>query len=274
MENELKSLKVEREGRIAEVILLGPGRGNALGPDFWREAPEVFRQLDADPDVFVIILRGAGENFSFGLDLKRMMADLAPVLGTDQQVVARARLLEQIHRMQGACDSIANCRKPVLAAIHGYCIGGGLNLIAACDARYASTEAKFSLREVKLAMVADLGALQRLPNIIGEGHTRELAYTGMDIDATRALRIGLVNEMLPSPQSMLALVRETARFIAENPPLVVQGIKQVMQHCEGKTVADGMRYVATWNAGFLQSRDLAEAVSAFMERRTPRFTGE
>jgi enoyl-CoA hydratase len=146
-------------------------------------------------------------------------------------------------------------------------------LIAACDIRLCSADARFSLREVKVAIVADLGSLQRLPRIIGQGATRELAFTGKDIAASRALEIGLVNEVCETQDTLLEAARKLAREIADNPPLVVQGIKRVMNYCADKSVADGLGYVAVWNSAFLQSVDLVEAMTAFRERRAPQFKG-
>ena len=134
-------------------------------------------------------------------------------------------------------------------------------------------EIRAALREVRVGITADLGALQRLPRIIGEGNARELAYTGGDVDADRALQMGLVNQVFATPEELLAAARATARKIADNPPLVVQGAKQVMEYCADKSVADGLRYVAVWNSAFLQSHDLAEAFAAYAERRPPRFQG-
>lgn len=269
-----QSLRIEQADGIAEVVLTGPGKGNALGPDFWREMPEALRALDADDSVRVILLRGDGAHFTYGLDLMAMTESLGPlIMGEGNLALERTRLLQLIEKMQAATEGLARCRKPVLAAVYGWCIGGGMDLIAACDFRYCSREAKFSLREVRVGITADLGALQRLPRIIGEGHTRELAYTGGDVDAERALQMGLVNQVFATPEELLAAARATARKIADNPPLVVQGAKQVMEYCADKSVADGLRYVAVWNSAFLQSHDLAEAFAAFAERRPPRFQG-
>ncbi|NOJ93018.1 crotonase/enoyl-CoA hydratase family protein [Corallococcus coralloides] len=274
MDGTYKSLRIEKADGIAELVLTGPGKGNAMGPDFWREVPEALRELDADDDVRVLLVRGEGQNFTYGLDLMGMMESLGPLLtGESNLALERSRLLKLIGEMQQATEGMARCRKPVIAAVHGWCIGGGMDLIAACDFRYCSQEAKFSLREVKVGIVADLGALQRLPRIIGEGNTRELAYTGGDVDAARALRMGLVNEVFASPEALLTEARATARRIADNPPLVVQGAKQVMEYCADKSIADGLRYVAVWNSAFLQSLDLTEAFSAFAERRPPKFQG-
>ena len=274
MKTTYESLRIGVDNGVAEVVLIGPGKGNAMGPEFWREMPEAFIALDAEPGVRAVIVRGVGKHFSYGLDLTAMMADLGPFLAGENLVAARTRFLNLIVRMQQACDRVARCRKPVIAAIDGWCVGGGVDLITACDVRLCTEAAKFSVREVRLAIVADMGSLQRLPRLIGHGHARELAYTGRDIDAARALRIGLVNDVLTSQDALLEAARTMAREIANNPPLVVQGIKQVMDYAADHSLADGLQYVAVWNAAFLQSRDLQEALSAFMERRPPQFTGE
>lgn len=268
-----RALRIDRRGTVAEVTLTGPGKGNSMGPDFWREMPEVFAALDEDPSVRVVVLRGVGTQFSYGLDLPAMAPRLGLQDASDHLAAERTVFLDSVLRMQQACSAVAVCRKPVIAAVAGWCIGGGLDLIAACDVRLCSVEARFSLREVKLAIVADMGSLQRLPPIIGQGNTRELALTGKDIDAPRALAIGLVNEVFESPEVLFQAAHAMAEQIAANPPLVVQGTKRVLSECQGRTVEEGLRYVALWNAAFLQSQDLREALAAFMERRAPRFEG-
>jgi len=274
MATEYKSITLEKTEGVVEVTLIGPGKGNAMGPDFWREIPEVFAALDRDDDARAIIVRGGGDNFSYGLDLASMTGDLGGHFGAGENLAAeRTGLLDLVGDMQKAFDNVAACRKPVIAAINGWCIGGGLDLIGACDIRLCSGDARFSLREVKVAIVADLGSLQRLPRIIGEGATRELAFTGRDISATRALQIGLVSDVYETPDLVVDAARKLAREIADNPPLVVQGIKRVMNYCADKSVADGLGYVAVWNSAFLQSADLAEAMTAFRERRPPQFKG-
>lgn len=272
--DELASLRVERTGHVAEVTLLGPGKGNAMGPDFWNELPRVFRAADADPEVRAIVLAGSGEHFSYGLDLQAMLPQWSEYLGGDALAAPRTAFLDEIRRLQEAVNSIARTRKPVVAAVDGWCIGGGIDVITAADIRLASADAKFSVREVKVAIVADLGTLQRLGTIVGEGHARELAFTGRDIDAARAERIGLVNDVYPDRESMFTAARELAAEIAANPPLVVQGTKEVLGVNTQAQVEAGQRYVSTWNAAFLPSKDLSEAVQAFMERRDPEFTGE
>lgn len=270
----LVSLAVERTGHVAEVTLLGPGKGNAMGPDFWRELPRVCRALDADPQIRAIVLTGSGKHFSYGLDLPAMLSGWSEYLGDGALAAARTAFLDEIRTLQDAVSTIAAIRTPVIAAVSGWCIGGGIDVISAADIRIASADAKFSVREVKVAIVADIGSLQRLGGIIGEGHLRELALTGKDIDAARAERIGLVNDVYPDQEASLAAARALAAEIAANPPLVVQGVKDVLAAGTEQQVAAGLRYVSAWNAAFLPSKDLGEAIAAFTQRREPDYQGE
>ncbi len=273
MTTTYESMRVERADGVAEVCLVGPGKGNAMGPAFFRELPELSRALDRDESVRVVIIRGSNGTFSYGLDLKAMGPELMGHVAPGNLASERARLLDLISDMQSGFDAIERCRKPVIAAVAGPCIGGGVDLVSACDVRIAARSAIFSVREAKVAIVADMGSLARLPRIIGHGHTRELAFTGRDIDAERALRIGLVNDVYEDEAALLAAARKLAREIADNPAVVVQGIKQVLDFGEATTVAEANRFVAVWNAAFLASTDLGEAFQAFMERRPPKFRG-
>lgn len=266
-----ETVTIETDGHVARVTLIGPGKGNAMGPAFWAELPEVFASLDADPDVRAIVLTGSGRNFSYGLDLAAMGATLP---GLDAGAKGRADFHKTLQKMQGAISAVADCRTPTVASIHGWCIGGGVDLISAVDIRYASADAKFSVREVKLAIVADVGSLARLPLILTDGHLRELALTGKDIDAARAEKIGLVNEVFDDPEASLAAAHATAAEIAANPPLTVHGVKDVLDQQRIARVSESLRYVAAWNSAFLPSKDLGEAVTAMFQKRPPNFTGE
>ena len=269
-----EALAVEVKDNVAQVTLLGPGKGNAMGPAFWDEMPVVFAELDADPEVRAIVLNGSGKNFCFGLDLMAMGSTLPSVGGGEVSARSRERFHTTVKRLQQSITAVADCRTPTIAAVHGWCIGGGVDLISAVDIRYASADAKFSVREVKLAIVADVGSLARLPYILSDGHLRELALTGKDIDAARAEKIGLVNEVLPDAEAALAAAHATAAEIAANSPLTVRGVKDVLDEQRTDDVAASLRYVAAWNAAFLPSRDLKEAVTAMFEKRPPNFTGE
>lgn len=271
--DELSAFSVTVADAVAEVMLLGPGKGNAMGEAFWRELPVVFAALDADPRVAAVVLTGSGPHFSVGLDLHDMLPRWAEVLAAGAQAAPRTEFLHEVRRLQAAVTAVAACRKPVIAAVSGWCIGGGVDLIAAADVRLASADATFSIREVKLAIVADLGSLHRLVGIVGDGQLRELALTGKDIDAVRAERIGLVSDVYPDRAQMLAAAHAMAEQIAVNPPLAVQGTKEMLNAEREHRVAQGLRQVAAWNAAFLPSEDLAEAIAAFTERRPATFRG-
>lgn len=270
--SQLRSLAIERTTpAVTTLTLLGPGRGNAMGPDFWRELPGAIADVESDAQVRALIVRGAGEHYSFGLDLPGMGAEMGQLLGN--AAPGRRAIVLQAARMQAGFNALAASRLPVIAAIDGWCIGAGIEMIAACDIRLASTRARFALREVKVGIVPDLGGIQRLPNLIGEGWTRQLALTGADIDAGTAARIGLVTEIHDGPEALHAAALAVASQIAANPPLVVASIKQCMGQRIEAQVQAGNHAAATENGLLMQSEDFAEAIRAFMEKREPRFVG-
>jgi enoyl-CoA hydratase len=269
----LEALRVSVEDHVATVVLRAAGKASRMGPAFWAEMPEAFAWLDAEADVRAVVVRGEGEHFSYGLDLATMGGELASVVGDGALAKERTDFLAAIERLQRAMSCVAACRKPVVAAIAGWCVGGGVDLATACDVRLCSADARFSVREVKLAMVADVGTLARLPALVGQGNARLLAMTGDDIDAARALRIGLVEEVHDTHAALFEAAKDLARRIAANPPLVVQGVKQVLSAASERAAAESLRTVALWNAAFLPSHDLREAMASFMEKRPPKFEG-
>jgi enoyl-CoA hydratase len=260
---------------VATLLLDRPEKRNAMGPAFWSDLPRFMEHLDADDDVRCVVIAAAGPHFSVGLDLAAFGGlGAAPAGERTSAAGANRELFDSVLRMQDSVTSVADCRKPVIAAVHGYCIGGGVDLIAACDVRLCADDAVFSVREAKIAIVADIGSLQRLPRIIGAGHVAELAYTGKDIDAERAQRIGLVNDVYPGgAEGVRKAAGVLAAEIAANSPLAVQGTKAVLAANDGRTVKEGLEYVAWWNSLYLRSEDLNEAMTAFFEKRSPRFTG-
>jgi enoyl-CoA hydratase len=272
------NLTLERDGAVAVLWLDRPEKLNALHRPLWDAIPAAVAELDADPAVRAIVVAGRGKAFCAGIDLLDHAAALAgggAISGRGSSAVGKRRALyDDIRRYQRTMSSFADTHKPVIAAVHGACIGGGMDLITACDFRLCAADAVFSVRETKIAMVADVGTLQRLPRVIGDGAARELIFTGRDIDATRALAIGLVNEVLPDAAAVQARARELAREIADNSPLAVQGAKQVLGFAVRREVDAALDYVALWNSAFLHSDDLTEAMSAFMQRRPPKYRGQ
>ena len=263
-------LQLDIPKHVATITITRP----TMPPQFFDELAAVFEAIQAADDVRAVVIQASCKGFSYGLDLQAAFKEFGPLLGGGSLAGPRANLLTLIRRWQGAISAPSECALPVIAAVHGHCIGGGLDLISACDVRLCSADVTISLREAKLAIVADLGSLQRLPGIIGQGNTRELAYTAGDIDAQRAHAMGLVNGVFEDRDACQAAAADMAAEIAANPPLTVQGIKQVLSFGEGKPVSAGLDYVAAWNAAFLASKDLAEAMTAFLQRRKPEFTGE
>ncbi len=266
-------LSIERDGHTATLWLDRAERRNAMGPAFWDDLPVLMRELSDDAAVRAVVIAAKGPHFTTGLDLTAF-GSIAGGDGESSEAARRQRLLRTIKRMQGAITAVADCPKPVIAAVHGYCIGGGVDLITACDIRLASADALFSVRETRIAIVADVGTLQRLPAIVGAGHVAELAFTGKDIPASRAKEIGLVNDVHPDTAALHAAARTLATEIAANSPLAVQGTKAVLRAGANRSVAEALDYVAVWNTAFLSSNDLGEAMAAFVQKRPPRFTGE
>lgn len=263
-------LEVDQEGHVATLWLNRPDKRNAMSADMWEDIPMAMAELDRDDSVRVVILAGRGPAFTVGIDIG-LLGSMQTA--AESQAAANLRLYELIKRMQRTASCFANSPRPVIAGVHGYCLGAGMDLITACDMRLAAADGVFSIRETRMGLVADIGTLQRLPAIVGPGHTAELALTGTDIDAERARTIGLVNTVSPDHETMLADARALASQIADNSPLVVQGIKKVLAANDGRTVEQALDYVAQWNASYLLSNDLMEAVTAFMEKRQPEFKG-
>jgi len=268
-------ITLEVKGHVATLWLDRPEARNALGSAFWRDLPLAATAIASEPNVRVLVIAARGPHFTVGLDLKEFGGGFLAAGAESSTATMNARSYESIRRLQQSVSSIAELAIPVIAAIHGYCIGGGVDLISACDVRLASRDAVFSVREAKVAIVADLGTLQRLPRIVSAGHVAELAFTGKDIDANRAVEIGLVNSVHgASGEDVVVAAYELANDIAANSPVAVRGTKAVLAANDGRSVAEGLDFVARWNTMYLHSNDLKEAMTAFIERRQPVFDGD
>jgi enoyl-CoA hydratase len=267
---EFETLSVTLEENIATVRLNRPDKANAMNLAMWHEIRTAFQWIDDTPEARVAILEGEGKTFTSGIDLTMMMG-LSAQIQNDCDGRTRESLRRVILDLQDTLTSLERCRKPVLAAIHGACIGGGIDLISCADMRYCSSEAYFSIKEIDIGMVADVGTLQRLPKLIGDGIARELAYTGRRVDAAEAREIRLVNRVFESRDALSAGVREIAATIAAKSPLSIRGSKEMLNYARDHTVADGLNYVATWNAAMLMSDDLQKAMMAGMSKQAPQF---
>nr|WP_265181030.1 MULTISPECIES: crotonase/enoyl-CoA hydratase family protein [Pseudomonas putida group] len=266
---EYSAFKVELTDSVAHVQINRPEKVNAMNAAFWEEIVDIFQWIDDTDAVRAVVISGAGKHFSAGIDLM-MLASLAGQMGKD--VGRNARFLRKtIQRLQASFTAVDTCRKPVLAAVQGYCIGGAIDLISACDMRYCSSDAQFSIKEIDMGMAADVGTLQRLPRIIGDGIMRELAFTGRNVEADEALRIGLVNRVYDDQAALMDGVFAIAREIAAKSPIAVAGTKEMLSYMRDHRIDDGLDYIATWNAAMLQSEDLRVAVAAHMSKQKPTF---
>lgn len=268
------TLAIDLGEGIADIRLNRPERSNAINEAMWQELRTAFAWADATPEVRVAVLRGEGRNFCAGIDLA-MLAGIGKVAGSathPDPARGREALRRLILDLQDCLSAVERCRKPVLAAIHGACVGGAVDLVTCCDMRYCAPDTQFSVREIEVGMTADVGTLQRLPRLVPDGVARELAYTGRSVGAAEAQAIGLVNRVFDSPGALADGVRAIARDIAAKSPLAIRGTKEMLNYGRDHSVADGLNYVATWNAAMLMSADLDEAMSALREKRPPSFS--
>lgn len=264
------SLSVHHDAGVTTVTLQRPDRANALHRPLWSELRDTFRRLDDDPSTRCVVLGGAGRHFCAGIDLS-MLGELQGLVATGCPGRGRDELRRTILDLQDCLSAVERCRVPVLAAIQGACVGAGLDLAAACDLRYATPSTRFCIKEVDMGLAADVGVLQRLPPIIGEGRTRDIAYTGREVGGREAESIGLVTGCLPDDDvdALRAHVTEVARLLAAKSPLAMRGTKHAITYARDHSVPDALDHIATWNAAVLVSEDLDEAVAAAREKRVP-----
>lgn len=268
---------VERHQTIAHIVLSRPEKRNSMISAFWQELPVLLTELDRQGDVRVIVLSSTGPHFSAGMDLQvfnktqdedGQQSDTATVLTNAQRSLKFQDVLKQL---QQAFTSLETCRIPVLAAIQGGCIGAGLDMITACDCRYATTDAYFTIQETNLAMTADVGTFPRLCHLLPDGLVRELAYTGRALSADEALHQGLVNACFPDQEAMLEHVMGVAERIAGQAPIAVHGCKRLMVYARDHRVSDTLDYVGLWNASMLSQQEIVEAMQAQRSGRSGQF---
>jgi enoyl-CoA hydratase len=257
---------------VAQVLMSSGRRGNPVGLKFLDELGAAFDAVSAHPEVRAVVLASDDKDFSFGLDVMGVAPMLLPLRQGGE--VGRNELQRVGAMWQQAQNRIATCKQPVIAAVSGWCIGAGLELIAACDVRLCSDDAKFSLREVKLGIVSDLGGLQRLPQLMSHGWLRQMAFTGEDITAAQALSMGLVNTTYTSGDATREAALALAQRMAQNAPQVVAGIKQVLNAQTEDAVQKSLAHALGLNAALFQTQDFMEAMMSAMQKRPGVFTGQ
>ncbi|MCR9278673.1 MAG: enoyl-CoA hydratase-related protein [Pseudomonadaceae bacterium] len=267
-------LSLELDNHVATLWLDRPDKRNAMSRELWGDLQRAMSSIAEDDTIRAVVIAGRGKSFCVGLDLADLnKSDDAPTKPASE-AIASLKQLDVTRAFQAAITSVADCPVPVIAAIHSHCIGAGLDLITACDIRITARDAVFSVRETKIGIVADVGTLQRLPGVVNRGQVAELAYTGKDIDAVRAEKIGLVNDVYDSAEDTVAAAQQIAGEIAGNAPLAVRGTKFVLQQSEELTTEQSLLLNALWTmTTSLNSNDLKEAMLAFTQKRPPVFSG-
>ncbi len=261
-----------REGHVGFITLNRPDKRNAVTLALWRDLDAAIGRAEADPEARAIVLQGAGKCFCAGIDLSPgndLFAAMVGQPGAAQKVDLYAEILKD----QACHTRLERLPKPTLAAIHGHCLGVGLELALCTDFRLCSADAVFALPEVRLGVIMDMGGLQRLTRVVGKGHAREICFRGHRFDAVRARAIDLVNEVFPDPEALKKAAREISGEIAANPPLAVQGAKQVLTFDEEATLDESLEYNAARSSMIIPSEDIAEAVSAYLAKRPGKFKG-
>ena len=266
---------VDIADQVAHVRLSRPDALNTMTPEFWRELPEIVTGISDDASARVVVLSSTGRHFSAGMDLSVFGGGGSSSLGGGGQELEpgrrHARTRSHARVLQWSFTALEKARVPVIAAVQGGVIGGAVDLVTACDLRYATEDAFFCVQEINIGMTADVGTLQRLGKVVPEGFAREMAYTGRRVPAQRAYEVGLVQEVYADHESLLEGVLDTAREIAAHSPLAVWGTKVAMNYARDHTVDDALEQIATWQAGMFQPADMAEAFTAKLEKRAPDF---
>lgn len=264
------SFILEIKDEIAHLRFCRPEKANSMNADFWRELPEAVNDISDNARARVIVLSAEGKHFTSGMDISVFMNNGLDAGGTNREVKAEA-FRDYVKMLQDTFSALENARMPVLAAIQGGAIGGGVDLITACDCRYMSEDAFLSVHETAIAMTADVGTFPRLMKLVPEGWARQMVYTGERVGAAKAREIGLVNEVFPNADALLEGVMKIASAIAANSPLAVTGAKRMANYARDHSTADALDYIALWNSAMLRAEDIQEAFVASNEKRSPNY---
>lgn len=264
------SFTVDIEDGVAHLRFCRPDKANSMNADYWRELPDAVNAISDSASARVIVLSAEGKHFSAGMDISVFMDGDLDDGGANREVKAEA-FRHKVKSLQSSFSALENARQPVLAAIQGGAIGGAVDLVTACDCRYASEDAYFCVKETEIGMTADVGTFPRLMKVMPEGWARQICYTAERLPAAKAKELGLVNEVFPTHDALLDGVMDIARQIAAHSPLAVTGAKRMANYARDHSTADALDYVAVWNAGMLSGDDIKKSYMAKMEKRAPAY---
>ena len=256
---------------VAHLRFSRPDKFNSFTPEFWRELPEAVTDISENAKARVIVLSAEGKHFTAGMEISVFMQGALDAPPENREIAAEA-FRHHVAILQNAFSALENARQPVLAAVQGGAVGAGVDLVTACDCRYASADAFFCIQETAIGMTADVGTFPRLAKVIPEGWARQMAYTAERVPAAKAKEIGLVNEVFDTPEALVDGVMEIAAKIAAHSPLAVSGCKRLINYARDHTTADTLDYIGLWNAGMLRADDIKESYIAKNEKRSPEFS--
>jgi enoyl-CoA hydratase len=268
--SKLKAFTVSIDrNHVVEICLDRPQAINSMNTDFWDELPAIIDALDREAVARVIILTSKGKHFTAGMDLE-VLSNMGG--NPDNEPARRAEQTRRwILSLQETFTQLEAARMPIIAAIQGACIGGGVDMVCATDMRFCTANAYFNIKETELGITADVGTLQRIQHVMPSGLARELAYSSRNLGAEEALACGFVNKVYETQEEMLVAVRALATDIARHSPMAVHGTKKMLNFSRDHSVQDSLNYMATWQSGMLQVPDVQEAMQAGAEKRTPKF---
>jgi enoyl-CoA hydratase len=260
---------------VAHIVLNRPDKRNSMIHEFWDELPTIVQSIDQNSTARVIVLSSTGPHFTSGLDTSIFGSSVESSDNPENVEKSKrqrsAKLYDTIKHMQKSFTCLEQCRIPVIAAIQGGAIGGGVDLVTACDLRYMTEDGFLSIYEINIGMTADVGTFPRITHLLPEGIVKELAYTGRRISAQEAKQHGLVNEIYTDHEAMLEATMGIARQIATKAPLAVYGSKKIINYSRDHSTADSLDYISLWNASMLQPDEISEAFAAAQEEREGDF---
>ncbi len=261
-----------REGHVGFITLNRPEKRNALNPKVWSALDDAIDDAEKDDEARAVLVRGAGKSFCAGLDLTPEN-ELFTVLNGPVNAAQKVWFYREVRKTQDIHTRLERLKRPTIAVIQRHCLGAGLELALCCDIRLCDAETLFAFPEAKLGFITDVGGLQRLTKVVGPAHTREIAFRGHRFNAQRAQAINMVNEVYPDRETLEAKAMEMVQEIADNPPLAVQGAKEVLLFDEKAPLDESLDYNAARSSMIVPSEDLMEAVSAYLQKRTGEFKG-